>query len=162
MDAALLSSDRQDWRTPEEIVELVRQVFGGSIACDPCGADGSVVGARYTFGPTSKTDGLELAWSSPAYVNPPYAELGQWMGKCEHEWSMREVEIIALIPARTDTVAFHNHAFRAPALCFWQGRLTFLGAPHPAPFPSALVYWGDRIARFRHVFEDHGVVVVRS
>jgi hypothetical protein len=34
-----------------------------------------------------------------------------------------------------------------------------VGAAHPAPFPSALLYYGRRYARFREVFAPCGMVV---
>jgi hypothetical protein len=40
-----------------------------------------------------------------------------------------------------------------------KGRLKFVGAPHSAPFPSAVIYWGRRTGQFWLKFRDAGVVV---
>jgi site-specific DNA-methyltransferase (adenine-specific) len=93
------------------------------------------------------------------YVNPPYSQARAWLAKCATE-SAEGIEIIALVPARTDTRAWHESIWRyADAVCFWRGRLRFVGATASAPFPSAVVYYGHRAERFRAVFGQAGRVV---
>lgn len=46
----------------------------------------------------------------------------------------------------------------ADAVCFWRGRLNFIGAPSGAPFPSALVYFGERVHRFIDAFHGVGAI----
>jgi len=46
---------------------------------------------------------------------------------------------VCLIPARTATAAFHAHCMQAADIRLVRGRLTFVGAPAGAPFPSAIV-----------------------
>lgn len=49
-----------------------------------------------------------------------------------------------MIPARPDTKVWHNMIFKnAKAICFIKGRLKFGGCNNAAPFPSALVIFGD-------------------
>ena len=70
-------------------------------------------------------------------------------------------EIIALLPARVDTKWFQEDIFpTAAAICFWKGRLTFLGAPAPALFPSAVVYWGPNVQRFVSAFQTAGTIIL--
>jgi hypothetical protein len=64
-----------------------------------------------------------------------------------------------LLTSRTDTLWFQRDAPSADALLFWGGRLTFLGAPDPAPFPSVLLYWGPRWVSFIAAFNGCGVPV---
>jgi site-specific DNA-methyltransferase (adenine-specific) len=44
-----------------------------------------------------------------------------------------------LIPARTDTKAFHEFIYHQAELRFVKGRLKFNDGKNPAPFPSMVV-----------------------
>ena len=161
--APCLASERMDWRTPQNVVDLVREFAGGEIALDPCSGPGSIVGARVEW--TEADDGLPRPWTidahgGVAYVNPPYGRaLPTWTEMCANE-AMSGCEIALLVPARPDTRWWHSSVVgAADAICFWRGRLRFLGAPSSAPFPSALVYYGRREERFREVFAPYGWVV---
>jgi hypothetical protein len=170
--APLMSSAKSDWRTPDNVLDLVRQV--GSIALDPATSMDNPTGARvfcvhprdWIPGvPAAVPDGLNQVWPELAsgglpYVNPPYGrDIGRWLARC---WYVGQLggEVIALLPARTDT-AWWNRFVAPPAsqaVCFWAGRLTFVGAPSPAPFPSAVAYYGRRANRFADVFETMGAI----
>lgn len=71
-------------------------------------------------------------------MNPPYGRvIGAWMCKAWEE-SQRGAFVVCLVPARTDTAWWYEYAAKG-IVRFLRGRLTFEGARHPAPFPSALV-----------------------
>lgn len=118
MKRALFTSARtgtgnDHWCTPPVILDRVRQV--GPIGLDPCSNAQSIVGARLSF--TEKGNGLAKPWTvrtgEVAYVNPPYSALREWCTKCVGEGAAIIVEhghLILLIPARTDTVAWHTAA----------------------------------------------------
>ena len=149
-NAALFSSERDSWCTPPAIIKAVREVLH-VVELDPCSNADSDVHARTEW--CEKEDGLSRDWTEhgTVYANPPYGDgIGPWVDKCIA--SGRETDVIALIPARTDTTWFHRIIESCAAIGFLRGRLTFKGAPHPAPFPSAIVYWGER-QEFRTVFE---------
>lgn len=161
--APLFSSARSDWQTPECVLWRVRQL--GPVAIDPC------AGGETRIGRVNLTGlGLDVSWleyvdivpdperSLLAYVNPPYGRaMGAWMAKCREEGAA--MDVVALVPARTDTAWFATIWDSARAICFWRGRITFVGAEHPAPFPSAVVYWGEKVAHFDAAFSDAGKVV---
>lgn len=153
----LFSSSRDDWCTPPAVLDRIRTL--GPIGLDPCGCKASVVAARIEIMP--EQDGLSVDWAKLAagelvYMNPPYGrDIGRWTEKASVE-AKRGAEIIALIHARTDTKWFQRDARTADALLFWAGRLTFLGAPSSAPFPSVLLYWGRRPKEFLSLFEGRG------
>lgn len=153
------SSKKMDWQTPDEFLDIVREF--APIQLDPCTSPENPVGARVWM--TPRENGLLQNWDefqswsdAITYMNPPYGrQIGKWTYKASLE-AQKGVEIIALVPARTDTKWFQEADFTA--VCFWRGRLRFKGAPHPAPFPSAVLYWGDRPERFMDVFEPYGLV----
>lgn len=164
------SSSKDDWQTPDELLDLVRMV--GPIGLDPCTTKANPVGARRFF--TSSDNGLAQLWEESAlktpydapngeiaYVNPPYGRgIIEWVEVCAR--SRCGMPSVLLVPARPDTAWWFRALETASAVCFWRGRLTFKGAPAPAPFPSALFYFGPRKFRFADVFQDHGHVVVRG
>lgn len=154
-----MSSAKQDWRTPANVLELVRKV--GPIGLDPCASADNPTGAVNFL-----TDaGLSVGWAHEhglTYVNPPYGRaLPLWTAKMAYEAS-QGAEVIGLVPARTDTRWWHEDIATASVICFWRGRLRFVGAPASAPFPSALAYWGPRPGRFYDTFAPHGLVTMKG
>lgn len=166
LNAAMMSSAKGDWFTPEIVLYLVREL--GPIALDPCTAPFNPTRARSYV--TREHDGLrdECDWVALArmdtvgdggtliYVNPPYGRgIERWLARCA-DAGAAGAELIALVPARTDAKWWQSHVTTADVVCFWRGRLRFVGAPSSAPFPSALAYWGPRVEKFAHVFEAYG------
>lgn len=71
-------------------------------------------------------------------MNPPYGrEIGAWMKKAD-EAAMSGTTVVCLVPARTDTKWWHEHAIHHEVR-FIRGRLKFGDAKSNAPFPSAVV-----------------------
>lgn len=158
MGSARTGAGRDDWQTPECVLERVRRV--GPIELDPC-ADANRPLGHANF--TVEDDGLQRFWPiGLVYVNPPYSQLRKWLAHCAARGTTG-AEIIALVPARTDTRAWHESATTARAVCFWRGRLRFVGALHPAPFPSAVLYWGPygKLGVFTSAFDGAGAIYTR-
>jgi phage N-6-adenine-methyltransferase len=151
------------WCTPVEVIDRVLRI--GPIGLDPCtSAENPVDAPAFYVG--GKRNGLAETWwqeealdGALAYVNPPYSQVGAWAAKVAEE-AARSVEVVTLVAARPDPRWFYRLVWdSAQAVCFWRGRLTFVGAPGPAPFPSALVYHGRRPWAFEAAFQDAGKVV---
>lgn len=170
------SSKKSTWETPQWILDRL-----GPISLDPCTNFNNPTGAnticvspeewneRLDSGAwgdaAAYRDGLSRDWVSLSnsflvYVNPPYGRgIGKWLEKgltCEN--------IAYLLPARTDTKWFHEYNKHFDVGLFLKGRLVFKGAvgkngkPQPAPFPSMLLYRGDR-DWFTKAFEGCGTFV---
>jgi len=94
--------------------------------------------------PQPTWDGLEIDWKDSNYVNPPYSNLKLWIKKSYEEWNKGNT-VVMLIPARTDTIAFHKYIFGSAEVRFVKGRIKFEKPdgikPQPAPFPSCLIIW---------------------
>lgn len=152
------AAKESNWETPLEVLELVREM--GPIALDPCTTEENPCGAAAFL--TPRTNGLTAHWFAAkglVYANPPYGRaLNEWAAKMALEAS-DDTEIIALVPARTDTQWWQRNITTARAICFWEGRIRFVGAESSAPFPSALVYWGPRDLEFATIFKRAGWVV---
>lgn len=123
----LMSSKRQDWRTPKKVYDELNEEF--NFDYDPCLPSGCLV----------ERDNLGSSWGGERiYVNPPYKFLDKWIKKCYDEWKNGKT-VVMLIPSRTDTKAFHNYIYNNAELRFIRGRLCFDDSGHPAPFPSMIV-----------------------
>jgi hypothetical protein len=152
--AVHFSSATPEHYTPAEVLELVTAVFG-TIDLDPCSNAGTPnVPARQHY--HAGDNGLIQPWRGKVYVNPPYGrDIGQWTRKIREEWRRGEVtDLIALLPARTDTEWFNDLTRDTGdvVVCFWRGRLTFVGGhTDPAPFPSLVIYFGPQ----HDVFTQH-------
>ena len=145
------SSTTPEWNTPRHVIDRVVTVLG-SIDLDPCSnsrVDPNVPADRHY---TREEDGLCQTWTGRVYMNPPYGrELGSWVRKLTDAYQAHRVcEAIALLPARTDTQWFR--ALRVYPKCFVTGRLKFGDARNSAPFPSMVVYLGNRPRHFAEAF----------
>lgn len=162
MNPALHSSKDHTWQTPDEVLERVRQL--GRISLDPCTTKANPTNAAAFCA----TRGRGLSWHAsaigdgPCFVNPPYGrDLPLWVDKAIEE-AAHGLEIILLVPARTDTQWFDRALHSSQALALWRGRITFKGADAGAPFPSALFYWGRRRWDFARAFRDAANVNVHG
>jgi DNA N-6-adenine-methyltransferase Dam len=162
----------QSWCTPPKYVEAVREVFGGSIALDPCSNAHSVVHAEVEYRLPDR-DGLRCGWNyATVYVNPPYGAdrmrgttIKDWLRRCARARAEHGSEVLALVPVATNTKHWKDYVFGvADSVCFlYDTRLRFLvdgkDGGKGAPMSCAMVYWGEHISRFAEIFMSHGAVV---
>jgi hypothetical protein len=142
-------SDR--WFTPPDLEREIRTFLGGSYF-DPCPA-------RVEGKPIHS--GLWLRWEGRVFVNPPYGRvIGRWVVKAMTE---PVDELLLLVPARPETKWF-TPCF-SHTILFFSSRLRFTSPTarttrrEGAPFPSALVYVGPRVAEFTEAFSHRGAIV---
>lgn len=141
--SACMSSRDQTWRTPQDLLASILAAAGRSeFDLDPCSpsSDGPVPAlVRWT----EADDGLSQPWRGLVFVNPPYSRaLPRWVAKCADEANAGAV-VIGLVPSRTDTRWWHESVAGRADVIALRGRLKFGGGQHSAPFPSAIVIWGD-------------------
>lgn len=155
-NAAIFSSEKEEWYTPPEIIESVLDVFDGVIDTDPCSNshDKPNVPARVLY--TREDNGLIQSWQGRTYMNPPYGDvLPQWIEKVVSEYQHGQVtEAIVLVPNRSDTRWYrmiNDYPF-----CAIDGRLRFSGSKNSATFPSVVFYLGENVKGFYEAFESHG------
>tara|TARA_Y100000004_G_scaffold14032_1_gene14966 strand:- start:7462 stop:7968 length:507 start_codon:yes stop_codon:yes gene_type:complete len=137
------SSKDTTWRTPKRLYDRLNREFGFEL--DAAASKQNALCDRYY---TEEDDALNLSWESPGavWLNPPYGRvIGKWMEKavCEANKGSR---IVSLVPARTDTLWWHESAMKASEVRLVKGRVRFVGASHGAPFPSAILVF-DRSTR---------------
>ena len=122
MNRVLFSSQTDEWRTPESVYKALDSEF--RFNDDPCPPHGQW--------------GLERAWGTRTFCNPPYSQIAQWVKKAYDETPAGKL-IVLLIPSRTDTRWWHDYVMQATEIRFIKGRLKFYGAKFNAPFPSCVV-----------------------
>lgn len=129
------TSTRQDWRTPPDLYAALDAEF--SFVLDAAASPDNALAERYY---TEADDGLSRSWTTATFCNPPYNVVGRWIEKAAAE-QRRGVTSVLLIPARTDTRAWHRYIFGRAGVevRFLAGRLRFSGSAQSAPFPSAVV-----------------------
>lgn len=136
MNKVLFSSERMDWETPNELFLELNKEF--SFTLDAASSHENAKCERHY---TEKEDGLSQNWGGETvWCNPPYGkELPKWIKKCEEEGKKKNTTVVMLIPARTDTRAFHEYIYGKSEIRFLRGRVRFVGAKNSAPFPSMIV-----------------------
>lgn len=125
----LMSSNRQDWKTPKELYSALNKIF--KFDFDPC--------------PTNPNfDGLSIEWGGVNYMNPPYGTtIKNWIKKAFEQFQKGKT-VVMLIPSRTDTKYWHDYIMKANEIWFIKGRLKFDGVKNSAPFPSAIVIFKEK------------------
>lgn len=135
---------RDDWESPNDFYQMLNRIY--LFTLDPAASKQNAKCAKYY---TVDDDGLSKDWQGESvYINPPYSQNKKWVSKALFEASKPETTVVVLIPARTDTVFWHDYIMKATKVHFVRGRLTFelngkpildaKGRPMPAPFPSAV------------------------
>ena len=164
--SARTGTGRDDWATPPELVTAIARKLDVRFALDTaCESHNAIEGVRAVCAVDRGADGLTTDWVMSLYLtreaapdhrdaawcNPPYSQIRLWLAKCAHEG--QRCRVVALIPARTDTRAWHESVMpSAHRVLLLKGRVRFAGAATGAPFPSAVVEWlpgatgGPRVA----------------
>lgn len=152
---ALFSSGKDDWETPPDFFAELDNEFHFDL--DACAAPETAKCLRYF---TEEDDGLSQEWITDevrtVFCNPPYSRRtkitpGQeaWIAKAAMEGAKPKATVVMLLPARTDTKAFHTYIYGKAEIRFVKGRIRFLSEGVPgsaAPFPSMVVVFrgGER------------------
>lgn len=148
-----LTSD--DWFTPPELADSIRDFLGGDIDLDPCASPHAYVNARVQW--TKADDGLSLPWVGTIqvgetnerhddlvvirnrFVNPPYSNPGPWLQRLADmhnedaaRWrggvgamDVGAGDSVALVKADASTKAW-RHAWTADAVLFFARRVQFV------------------------------------
>lgn len=135
VNRVLLSSNSEEWSTPQDLFDQLDLEFHFTV--DVCSShDNAKCPKHYT----KDDDGLLQDWSGDVvWCNPPYGrQMTKWIRKCSEHGKKGGIAVM-LIPARTDTKAFHEYIYNKSEIRFIKGRLKFSGAVYNAPFPSMIV-----------------------
>lgn len=131
----MFSRNRNDWETPSEIFDPLNEIFQFTVDCAASALNAKC--AKF-FG---EGDDIVLTPQDSAFENPPYSPkklCKRVVNDLYIEGRVHTVPVVVLIPARTETEIWQDIIFKMDYQFFFRGRITFVGATSPAPFPSAL------------------------
>lgn len=151
--AAMFQSKDQTWNTPKWLYEQIKEERNiSNYDTDPATNENNPLGCKYFY--TKEDDGLVQKWYGSVFINPPFS--ARYNGKLRNLTSLfikeawertqteknQEVKLVTmLIPARTDTIAFHKYIWKQPNVNvdFIKGRVKFGTSKIGAPFGSMLI-----------------------
>jgi len=153
MNRKLMFSNKNNvWCTPKDFFNKINEEF--KFTLDPCCMPKSALCNKFY---TPKENGLIQNWGGETvFVNPPYGrEIKEWIKKSYEESLKKNTTVVMLIPARTDTLYFHDFILGKAEIRFIKGRLKFIDLDYsgkeenrkisPAPFPSMLVIFRGKL-----------------
>lgn len=141
MNKEVMFSNKTDiWETPQDFFDKLNDEFGFDL--DVCALPQNAKCANFY---TPDQNGLSKQWDGVVWCNPPYGrEIGKWVKKAFYENQKNNNYIVMLLPARTDTIWFHEYINGKAEIRFIRGRLKFGKAKNSAPFPSMVVVFHPR------------------
>lgn len=139
------SSKSNEWATPQATFDELNREFGFTL--DAAATPENAKCGRYF---TQEDNALLQDWGKEiVFLNPPYSRqlCGPFIRKA-YEASLSGATVVLIIPARTDTRAWHEFIFPFAEIRFLKGRLYFGDGLGRAPFPSAVVIFrpSDKVA----------------
>ncbi len=138
---------RDNYRTPDELLELVRNCLGHDYF-DPCPAN-------------PEFDGLAIEWQPNTFINPPFSQYAQWVA----HGLKQPMPQIWLANNATETKWFQLLANKSHGICFLNKRVTFI-APEGVeqgkgnPRGQVLFYRGGNLRRLEETFASHGIITI--
>jgi phage N-6-adenine-methyltransferase len=152
-NAVMFSSATDEWETPQAFFRALDEEFRFDLDVAASSLNKKRRGYLGLDHPEpDMRDALTVDWHlwslRACWMNPPYSRglQAKFIAKAAAE-RRKGVLTVALLPARTDTKAFHAHIYDASKwqprdgieIRFIPGRLKFGGAANSAPFPSMVV-----------------------
>ena len=118
----MMTSIDQDWATPQYFVDLVEKKMNKKFDLDCCAYDHTAKAPKWL---TEEDDALSKDWIGNVWMNPPYGQaIPTWLNYAYEQSQKNNSTIVCLVPARTDTVWFHEAAARGN-LTLLKGRIAF-------------------------------------
>lgn len=137
MNKDLMFSSKTDmWETPQDLFDKLNKEFNFTL--DVCALPENAKCEKYY---TPENDGLSQNWDGIIWCNPPYGkQINDWVKRALYS-SVDGNTVVMLLPARTDTIWFHEYIYKREnvEIRFLKGRLKFGNSKNSAPFPSMIV-----------------------
>ena len=107
---------KDDWKTPEYILNSLKKEFGEMF--DPCPLNHDL----------NEWNGLEIDWKDVNFINPPYSrKLKEAFIKKAFEESKKGKICVMLLPVSTSTKVFHTYIYQNAEIRFLERRVKFEG-----------------------------------
>jgi phage N-6-adenine-methyltransferase len=140
------TSSKQDWTTPKSLFTPLNNEFNFTL--DAAASNNNALVSVFL---SESDDALKCNWgTNVVWINPPYggtSKLSTWIKKA-YQSSLEGALVVMLIPARTNTIWFHEYCLKYGEVRFIKGRPKFGDAIHGLPQPLCIVI-------FRPLQGDH-------
>lgn len=132
-------SIKQDWTTPKLLFDKLNEEF--LFETDLAAESGNALCPEFF---SKEDDGLTQEWDGVCWLNPPYGDkqskMIDWIKKAYNSTQLnKNLTVVMLIPARTNTKWFHQFCMKAAEVRFICGRPKFGDSTHGLPQPLILV-----------------------
>jgi hypothetical protein len=137
--------ETDDRFTSREFVKAIEYSFG-KISFDPCWHEASAVRPKAHLDVRKGHNGLRDPWSGQlVFVNPPWSAQDKWVRRAHYHWASGNAQtVVCLVPAKTDTVFFHQTLIEDADLYFIEGRPRF--------FKKDKTFEGTKVATMLVIF----------
>ena len=145
------------WNTPTSFVADVVKYFG-ELDLDPCCNDieNPNVTAKKYF--TEKDNGLAHSWvADSVFMNHPYSNSKEWIPYAVSQYKLGHAKELVLLIKMDVSTKWWRSISTYPFLAV-NKRLKFGNGKGAAPFQSAIVYLGNRLGKFRRIFDKYGTL----
>jgi ParB family chromosome partitioning protein len=165
MGEQVLSSD--EWYTPMEYIEAVRDLYGGIIDLDPASNEEAQKIVQATTYYTQDDDGLNHDWSGNIFLNPPFSQplVQMFIQKAIETYDdSPSTQIVIIVNNATDTEWFHELLSNGPC-CLTRGRIQFWRPGEHSTANrqgQAIFYLGANPTSFTRIFSTFGTVITLS
>jgi hypothetical protein len=115
--------------TPDWLLKNLEREFGELF--DPC--------PMCQYDPKTHTNGLEIDWKSPCFVNPPFSNVKPWVLRAANSTNVR------ILLVKLDVILTNYFREYAAGKCEVRvlGKLKFKGYDKVSPFACVLLIWGN-------------------
>ena len=143
--APLMSSAKQDWRTPKALFDTLSSMAGGFNLDAAADSSNTLCDVFFSERYSAFDHNWDVWPETRAFLNPPYGKaLARFSLRAVEQVSLerRKVEVWLLVPARVDTRWWNLMITKAVSVRFMAGRVKFEredGARDAAPFPTAVI-----------------------
>lgn len=132
----VFSHKSDEWSTPQVLFDELNAEF--NFGFDLAASHANKKCSRYTGDLFASGILSHIEYSEEyGFCNPPYSDIKSFV----RAFSIYDVNVVCLLPARTDTKWFHDYCYNKPnvEIRFIKGRLKFGDSKNNAPFPSMIV-----------------------
>lgn len=139
-------TSKQDYRTPEDLLEAVRARFGDIEFDLAASAENAVAESFYT----EADDALRCGWppttTGVLWLNPPFGNIAPWASRCRHSAAPHR-RILLLVPASVGSEWFSEHVHGHAMVFALRPRPSFDGK-NPFPKDVMLCAYGFGVTGF--------------
>lgn len=135
-DGNRFASNKQEYETPDNLFKVLDNEFHFTL--DVCADETNHKVSNFY---SEKDNALIQDWKGVCWMNPPFKDMKKWIIKAYEESLKWDSTVVILIPARTNTLWWHNYCMKGE-IRFIKGRPKFKGCIHGLPQPLAIIVFG--------------------